>query len=273
MSQSDIRITPVQTPHTRPNRRFASLRAILALVLREMSSRYARNPGGYLWAILEPVAGILLLTLLFSAALRSPSLGISFPVFYASGLLPFSVWRDLHAKVAQSLLYSRPLLAYPTVTFIDAIFAAFITNLITQLMISYLVLTFSLTVFEHRASLNLPILIEAYALAALLGLGMGTLNAFLFTRFPLFHRAWSVLTMPLFLISGIFFLFDAFPAEYKDALWWNPLVHIVGLARRGFYPTYDAEYVSTTYVLMLALICFTIGLVFMRRHHRDLFEL
>ena len=53
-----------------PRRRFASLRAIAALVLREMSTTNGRSPGGYLWAILEPAAGIALLTIVPGRATR-----------------------------------------------------------------------------------------------------------------------------------------------------------------------------------------------------------
>jgi hypothetical protein len=58
-----------------PNRRprfLASFRTITALILREMATTYGRSPGGYLWAVLEPVAGVALLSLVFSLALRNP---------------------------------------------------------------------------------------------------------------------------------------------------------------------------------------------------------
>ena len=47
-------------------------RTVLALMLREMATTYGRSAGGYLWAILDPVLGIALLSVLFSLALRHP---------------------------------------------------------------------------------------------------------------------------------------------------------------------------------------------------------
>ena len=41
-------------------RSFASLRCVIALMLREMATTYGRSPGGYLWVMLEPIAGIAL---------------------------------------------------------------------------------------------------------------------------------------------------------------------------------------------------------------------
>ncbi|MCX7288621.1 MAG: hypothetical protein NTW20_13985 [Rhodobacterales bacterium] len=70
-------------------RGFRTSRSVVALMLREMSTTYGRSPGGYLWVILEPVGGIALLSLVLTFGLRvkSPGLGINFPLFYATGVL------------------------------------------------------------------------------------------------------------------------------------------------------------------------------------------
>ena len=113
-------ILPLANGHVR-TRRFASIRTIFALMLREMITTYGRSPGGYLWAVLEPAAGIALLSLVFSVGFRSPALGVSFAMFYATGMVPFVFFNDINLKVSRALLFSKPLMAYPTVTFVDAI--------------------------------------------------------------------------------------------------------------------------------------------------------
>ena len=259
-----------QAPANTSRRRFATLRAIIALMLREMATTHGRSPGGYLWAVLEPVAGIALLSMVFSIAFRAPALGISFPMFYATGMLPFLLFNDVTNKVAQSLNFSRPLLAYPTVTFVDALIGRFLLNTMTQLMVAYVLFTGIGLLFETRVTPDYSIIVQAFALAALLACGIGVLQAFLIGRFPVWQQAWSIIMRPMFLISCIFFLFETVPQPYRDWIWWNPLVHIVGLMRRGFYGTYDASYVSPTYVIVVALVALTLGLVFLRRYHRDL---
>ena len=260
----------VTAPSTRPRRPFASLRTITALILREMSTTYGRSPGGYLWAVLEPVAGIGLLTLIFSAAFRSPALGTNFPIFYATGMIPFLMYNDISGKVALSLLFSKPLLAYPAVTYIDAIVARFIVNMLTQLMVAYITLMGILLIFETRLVPDYPTIIEGFALITLLALGIGVMNCFLFSRFPVWQRSWSILMRPMFIISGVFFLFDTIPLPYRDYLWYNPLVHIIGLMRRGFYSSYDADYVSVSYLIGVSLALLLAGLFLLRRFHRDL---
>lgn len=270
MASPDVFLPPPQRPKTAKKRSFASIRSIIALILREMATSYGRSPGGYIWAVLEPIAGIAVMTLVFMAVMRSPPLGVSFPIFYATGMLPFSVFMGIQNKVSGGLTYSKPLLAYPPVTFIDSLIARFILDLMTKLLVGYIVLTGCIVLFDTRVTPNLPIIIQSYALAAFLGLGVGTLNCFLFTRFPLYQTAWGIATRPLFIISCVFFLYETIPAQYQTFLWYNPLVHVVGLMRRGFYSTYDAPYVYEPYVIGLSLVSLALGLVFLRRYHTDL---
>ncbi|SMX46927.1 ABC transporter permease [Actibacterium lipolyticum] len=259
---------PTSKPRT--NRRFSSFRTIAALILREMATTNGRSPGGYAWAILEPVAGIALLTAIFSAGFRSPALGTNFPLFYATGMLPFLMFVDVSGKLATSLLFSKPLLAYPTVTFLDALIARFVVNMMTHLMVAYLLLTGILVIFDTRVVPNFSIVVQGFAFAGLLAIGVGTMNCFLFTRFPVWQRMWSILTRPLFIISGIFFLPEAVPQPYREFLLYNPLVHVTGLVRRGFYASYDAPYISELYVAGVGFGLLLMGLVFLRRYHRDL---
>lgn len=263
-------ITPPQKPVPYKGRPFATLRAIIALMLREMATSHGRSPGGYIWAILEPALGIALLSLIFSAAFRTPPMGISFPMFYATGMLPFIMFTDMQSKTALSLMYSKQLLAYPTVTYIDAILARFFLNLITQILVAYIIISGCVMLFETRVTLNFPLIILGFSMAAGLGLGIGTLNAYLFIRFPLIQRAWSILMRPMFLISCIFVLFDTIPQPYQDWLWYNPLIHVVGITRSGFYGTYDASYASVLYVVGISLICALLGLILLRHNHQNL---
>ena len=65
------------------------LRVLFALILRDMSAKFGRSVGGYLWAVAEPLGGIVLLAVAFSLALRMPPIGTSFLFFYATGMIPF----------------------------------------------------------------------------------------------------------------------------------------------------------------------------------------
>lgn len=260
---------PAQPPAP-AQRRFATVRTVMALVLREMSTRYGRTPGGYIWGIVEPLAAILLLSIGFSLVMRSPSLGTSFLLFYASGYLPFDLYQTLANTVGAAIRFSKPLLQYPAVTWVDALLARFLLNSLTGILISVLLLSGILILTDSHAVLNFPPIMAAMALSMVLGLGVGTLNCAISGLFPVWEIAWSIFTRPLFLASGIFFLYDTMPPMARDLLWYNPLIHIVGLMRTGFYPTYSASYIDTTYVLILSLCFLTMGLILLGRYHREI---
>lgn len=253
--------------------RFAMPRTISALVLREMSATYGRSPGGYLWALAEPILGIALLSAIFSVGFRSPRLGDNFPIFYATGLLPYYMFLDVSAKTAQAVNYSKQLLAYPRVTMIDAVLARFLLALLTQLIVSYALLTGILLAFETRTTLEADRILMAYTMAATLGLGVGVFNCFLMSMFPIWQRAYSIITRPLLLVSGVIFIYESIPQPYREWLWWNPLMHVTGELRGAFYKSYDAVYVSPLYVFGFAAIFGAVGLLFLWRYYRDIMEL
>ena len=257
----------------RQTRRLATLRAISALILREMVTGYGRSPGGYLWALLEPIGGTALLVAIFSLGFRSPPLGTNFAIFYASGLVPFMMYTSLNGKLAQALNFSKQLLVYPSVTFIDALLARFILEFITQLMVAYIVFSGILLLFDTQTAPYLPGILLAYAMVAALAFGVGVANAFLATMFPVWGRFWAILNRPMLIISGIIFIPESIPEPYRGYMLWNPLVHFVAQMRRSFYPYYDATYVSLPYVFGISFALTAFGLVFLLRYHRDLLNL
>jgi len=261
-------VPPAQLPKDNGTRRFATLRTTLALVLREMSTRYGRTPGGYIWGILEPLAAIIFLSLGFSLVMRAPSLGTSFILFYATGYLPFALYQDLSISVSRALNFSKPLLNYPAVTWLDAIMARFFLNSLTSILISTLLLTGILMVIGSQSVLDLPAVILAMSLAMILGLGVGVLNCVLMGLYPMWQMLWGIVTRPLFLASGIIFIYEDMPPMVQQILWYNPLIHVIGLMRTGFFSTYTAPYISVTYVLAISLTMLALGLLLLGRYHR-----
>lgn len=253
-------------------RKFRTSRTIAALILREMSTTFGRSPGGYLWAILDPVAGLLLLSFVFSLAFAGPPLGTSFGLFYATGYLPFVMFNEIANKMATSINFSKPLLAYPAVTLLDALIARFSLAILTNIMVGYIIFFTMVFVFSARAEIDLPYILLSVATTAALGIGVGTLNCYLMTTISLWERTWQILMRPLFIISGVFFLFSDLPALARDVLWYNPLIHTIGLMRVGFFATYKGDYISVIYVLVIASVTFVLGLLLLWRNHRRLME-
>jgi capsular polysaccharide transport system permease protein len=247
-------------------RPFAAARAILALMLREIGSTYGRSPGGYLWAVIEPVAGIAILTFAASMMFTHPPVGRSFALFYATGMLPFLMFTTIANRVGTSLLFSRPLLVYPAVTFADAILARFFVTLLTELMVFTLVIFGVLSLYDTGAEIAPLAVAQWLGLTAAFALAVGTANAYLFLRWHLWHVLWSVISRPLIIFSGVFFVLGSVPEPIRFYLWYNPVIHIIGGMRAGFFATYPATYATPGYVLLISLVVFGLAFLALRRH-------
>ena len=132
----------------------------------------------------------------------------------------------------------------------------------------YLIFGGIITLYDTRAVLNYSHIATAICMAMTLGIGVGSLNCFLGSIFPLYERLWSIATRPLLLVSCVFYTFDSLPSNVRAILIYNPLVHVIGEMRRGFYPDYAGTYISITYVMLIGGIAGAFGLFFLRRYYR-----
>lgn len=274
-SPDDRPLPPPQAPRLRQGTvnsawLVAFLRTLTALVLREMSTRYGRSPGGYIWAILEPLGMIFIMAFAFGLVMRTPALGTSFILFFATGYLPFNFFQSTAKRVSTTLKFSRPLLAYPAVTWIDAVLGRFLLNALTSLLVTYLIVTGILVFTDARATIDAVPILMAYGMAGLLGLGIGLLNCVIIGYFPVWESFWSIFTRPLFLASGILLMYEELPPLAQSILWWNPMMHVTSLNREGFYATYTSQFFSGTLVLSYALPGLLFGILLMQRNYRDI---
>ena len=253
--------------------RLPGTRVVFALIMREMSTTYGRSAGGYIWAILEPVGAIALLTFVFSFAFRSPALGISFPLFYATGYLPFMFYTGAATNISMSIRFNKQLLFYPRVTYIDSIFARFLLSFLTHVLVFYIMIFGIFVLTETRSTLQFQYIFSAFSMAAALAFGVGVVNCFLFEVFPSWQRLWSVLNRPMFILSSIFFTIESVPEPFRTFLLYNPLVHIVSEIRRGFYPYYGGVHVSYTYVYVVSIVLTGIGLFLLKRYNKDILDI
>lgn len=243
------------------------LRAITALILREMGSTYGDSPGGYVWAVVQPIGMIVILSLGFSLLVKAPSLGTSFILFYATGFLTYDIYNQMMQKVGRALVYSKAMLAYPRVTWLDAILARFALNTLTLLTVFCIVISAILLWIDTRTVITIRPILLGLGMCTLFGLGVGMVNCLLTGLFPVWGIIWKILSRPMFIASGVIFIYEDMPSAVQNILWWNPILHGTGLVRSGFYPTYYASYVSLEYIFGVTLVLIATGLLFLGTYH------
>ena len=114
----------------------------------------------------------------------------------------------LERIIALSIRFSRPFLAYPSVTFIDTMIARALLNMLTNIAVIAIVITGIFIVYQIPPVVNMAAIFESLVMISLLGIGVGSMNCYLMTAFPVWERTWQIVTRPLFLISGTLFLYD-----------------------------------------------------------------
>lgn len=251
-------------------RNLPMLRVVTALMLREMSTTYGRSPGGYFWAIAEPVAAIALLSLAFSLFIRNPPLGQSFVLFYATGFLPLSAYQTLATNVGSAIRFSRPLLAYPRVTYVDAIIARVLLALITQIIIFAVVIAGSLMLDGNQLNFDFIAFLRMWGMVVACGVSVGLVNCFLGSRFPAWQYIWAVLNRPMFLVSGVLYLVDGLPEFGRDIALMIPPTHFIMMSRVAFFDIYDGPYISEIYVYGVTLVLGALGMLLLHRYHREI---
>lgn len=237
------------------------IRVVAALLIREMDARFGSKPGGYVWALLDPAAHVFLMTIIFQAIARAPALGVSFPLFFATGYVGFQFYQATATYLNSAVKANRSLLSYPSVAPIDTIIARYFLQLGTTVLVGIVVLGTIIVWMRTPPELAWLAIVEAALVASTLGLGMGLINNVMFLKYTLYEQVFSIVNRPLFLISGVFFLPDAIPHPYREIVLFNPLVHVVMQFRVGFYSEYRAAGLDMPYVYTFAFLTLFIGMV------------
>jgi capsular polysaccharide transport system permease protein len=236
------------------------LRVVGALILRDTRTRYGRSALGYLWAIAEPLSYVAFMAALFSSLGRHPPFGSDTALFFASGILPFTLFATLSRSVSGAIEANRALLTYPIVKPVDAFFARGTLEFATSIVV--MLVMFGGIAFLH--GVDAPVHLDSIAAAvfglALLGFGVGMTNAVIEQVFPTWREIYSVLTRPLMLVSAVFFTLDSLPTGARDILAYVPITHGVELFRTGYYSGYRSSVLDVAYLYEIGLAMCVLGL-------------
>lgn len=160
---------------------------VLASVRRELASRYAGASLGVLWHFIQPLAQILVYTLVFAEVMRARLPGnadtMAYGIYLCAGLLPWQFFAEIVGRGAGMFLEHGTYLkksGFPRVCIpaIVVLSAAIHFLIIFGLFLGFLLLTGRLPPLPVLAA-AIPLIVLLTVFAAGLGLWLGTLNVFL----------------------------------------------------------------------------------------------
>jgi|SRR3990172_1678886 len=246
------------------------LRVIFALILRETHNRYGQLKIGYLWALIEPILFIFILSTIFSYARLINSSTMPPILFYTTGILPFFLFRDVLTRTMNSIQSNIQLLTFPQVQIFDLTMARALLELVNfTIVFTILISIILLTQIEPIHIDDFFGVLEATLLLFLLGYGAGTAFSALLGLFPsVGFLASAILVRPLFFISGVFFTVDVFPAELRAYALLNPVLQLIEMFRSAFFMEYQSRHVQLSYVTGFTLTVLCLGLMLQRALRR-----
>lgn len=236
-------------------------RVILAIMLRDIRTRFFGHGLGFLLAIAWPLAHILILLGIYAAAGRAAPFGDSGALFFATGLAPFMAFSYMSRFVMFSVVMNRPLLAFPAVKITDLLFAR---GLLEALGACCMVIVLATILALAGVDVTPRDPVEAayaFGTALLLGLGYGVANGLVAVAVPTWMTGYALVIILMYIFSGVLFVPDALPEQLRVILAVNPAVHLVEWMRSAYYEGYGTLVLSKPYVLFCAVSSLFGGLV------------
>jgi lipopolysaccharide transport system permease protein len=142
------------------------------LAVRNVKIRYKQTYFGVGWALLQPLAGVAIFTLLFGRLARLPSEGIPYPVFVYAGLAAWLYFSNAVTAASESLAQYRELVTKVYFPRLLAPVAAVLPGLI-DLAISLLAVGVFMAIFGVAPGVALVLLPFWLVAAVLVALGVG----------------------------------------------------------------------------------------------------
>lgn len=236
-------------------------RVINALVLRETKTRYGEHKLGFVWAFIEPTIMVSIFVAFF-AILQADSQGaMPLVTFMITGILPFTMFREVMVQMQGAIAQNRTLLGFPQVTTFDVIVARGVLEF-SILSLVFAFMLFMAHLLGYRVEVEDPLkLLWVCILMALFGTGIGFFFASITPLIPSVRQITTVaLGRPLFLSSGLFYTAESLPGFIRDWLLYNPLLHMVEFVRSAFYYEFESNYASWNYVYIWVICSLALGM-------------
>ncbi|MDQ8937007.1 ABC transporter permease [Acinetobacter rudis] len=247
--------------------------AIRALFLRELQTRFGQYRLGYLWIFIEPLFSIGIMFILFGAIMQRTMPNISFVVFLLNGMVPFFMFRSGINQALGAAQANRGLFSYRPVKPIDALIARNLLELFLGFS-TYIFFSTVLLWFGYEISFDqIPTLLFYWLLLFIFMLSSSLIFMVLGDFSNELNKFVSVLFFILYFLSGVIYPLGIIPAQYREYLLYNPLIHIFEPMRHAVAPAYPlVDGISLNYVLTWIVMAMFIGLLLYKRFERRMIK-
>lgn len=248
---------------------------IFGSVKREFQSKYRNSLFGAAWTVINPLAMILVYTVIFSQVMRTKLPGVdnsfAYSIYLCSGVLTWGLFAEIIGRAQNIFLenanllkkISFPRLCLPVIVIVSALLNFAI---IFGLFLGFLLLVGFWPGWTSLAIL--PVLAIQLLFAIGLGMTLGVLNVFfrdVGQFFGIFMQFW-------FWLTPIVYPATILPYEIKSFLEINPMLSVIqayqGIFVSGAWPNWNA----LLYPFLLGLVLCAIGFNLFRKHAGEIVD-
>lgn len=234
------------------------------MIWRDLKVRYKQTILGASWAILQPLAMMIIFTIVFSKIARFPSDGLPYPVFAYCALLPWYFFSKSVSSCSMSIVNNDNLVKKIFFPRLILPIASMLTNIV-DFALSLIILLGLMAWFKISLTLNafaaLFFLLIVFIVSLSLGLWLAALNV----RYrdishiiPFLLQLWMYLTPNFYPISLI-------PKKWLPLYMLNPMVGVVEGFRWALLNKPGMNFTALGMSMTLVLILLFTGLFFFKK--------
>lgn len=206
------------------------------LTVRDVKLRYKQTLLGVAWAVLQPLAAMLVFTLFLGRVAGVASQGIPYPLFAFAGLVPWMYFSNAVSGASTSLTTSTNLIT--KVYFPRAIIpAAAVLAGLVDLAVSFVVLLLLLAYYGRPIGGGIVLVPLLVALLMLLAFAVGTWMAGLNVKYRDIRYALPFVIQLWLFASPIVYPVSFVPERWRWLLQLNPVAGIVEGFRAALFGT------------------------------------
>ena len=240
---------------------------IYFLTWRDIKVRYKQTAIGIAWALLQPLAMMLVFTLFFGTLARIPSDGVPYPLFAYTALLPWQLFSRAITESTQCLITDQRLITrvyFPRIIVpMASVLAALVDFLIaTGLLI---VLMFSYGLAPDLRVVWLPLFVLLMVMTALgVGFWLSALNVEyrdVMYMVPFLNQLWLFMTPVVYPSSLV-------PEPWRVLYGLNPMVGVIEGFRWALLGTGQGPGPMVAASSLITMLLFVSGILWFRRRER-----
>jgi lipopolysaccharide transport system permease protein len=237
------------------------------LAWRDIVVHYKQTLIGVAWALLRPLATVMVFVLVFSKLAGLPSDGVPYPLLVLAAMLPWQLFANALTQCGGSLLINANLVSkvyFPRLLLpMSAVAVSLVDFLITLAALAGLMAWYG--VAPSWRVLTLPFFV---ALAAALALGVGLWLAALSVRYRDIRHLTPFLVQFGLYLSPVGFSSSVVPAPYRLLFGLNPMVGVIDGFRWAILDTAPLDGGALLLSLLLIALALTAGIWFFRKTER-----